>query len=197
MPEDNDARARYGSSLAFIGKFDSAFEELQTVLSADPDNFHAHAYMAIAYTQMGDNKLALSSGERALELAPTEEARARFSAFYKEIQEKDIQVKQPEPLPGTTRGTPSLPPQFAKVVKFVRGNPVAGPKLVGSEVGEAGVLMLFFRSFPMDQMPPFVKDKFLTSISDKIKSEKLAKVKSVRFLDRESGKEMERIELKK
>ena len=200
-PHDNGARARYASSLSFAGKFDDALKELKFVLEKDPKNFNASAYLAITYAQMGKKNEAISAGEKALSLAPNEEARERFSQFLSEVknasmpdqQEKSAgpAAKQPATQPAASSG-PSAPPAAAGSAAtvlgdFVKANPVAGPKFVESVDKGNGVIALYFRAFPMEGMPPFVKDKFVNGI--KLKAMDLG-VQTILFVDKDSGQEM-------
>ena len=80
-PEDSEARASYASSLTFLGKFDEAIKELDSVIAKKPDYFQAIAYKAIAFAQMGKPAEAVALGQKALALSPNEEAKARFAGF--------------------------------------------------------------------------------------------------------------------
>lgn len=212
QPNDNDARARYASALSFSGKFDDAIKELRGVLKKDPKNFHASAYLAITYAQMGKQPEAISAGEQALTLAPNEEARARFTNFLDEVKrpakaaspEAQGAKTQPAPDAANIRGNTSIPSQAAAVAatkgsaaevlaEVVRANSVAGPKFVEAKDQGNGVVALYFREFPMEGMPPFVKDKFVNGI--KLKAMDLD-VSTLLFIDKDSGAEMVRAPVK-
>lgn len=179
QPDDLSARARYASSLAFVQRYPDAVAELQSVLKKDPANFHAAAYLAITYAQMGNPNEALATGERAMKLAPNEEARARFADFMKTVKSD-----------GAAKGVPasSAPVREPAVVTFLRSNPIAGPKFVRFE--EDGLkLKVFFKDFPMEQMPPFAKDKFLGGVKAAAKG-----LDSVTFIDATDGRALEKVE---
>ena len=76
---------------------------------------------------------------------------------------------------------------------FVKQNPVAGPKFVEAQDKGNGVIALYFREFPMQGMPPFVKDKFVNGI--KLKAMDLG-VQTLLFIDKDSGEEMVRAAVK-
>lgn len=84
-PEDLGARSRYASTLTFLGRFDESINELNGVLKSDPKNFPAMAYLAITYAQSGNVPKAKEVSQSALALAPSEDARARFSAFVSSL----------------------------------------------------------------------------------------------------------------
>ncbi|NDC38256.1 MAG: zinc-ribbon domain-containing protein [Proteobacteria bacterium] len=207
QPNDNDARARYASALSFSGKFDDAIKELKGVLKKDPKNFHASAYLAITYAQMGKQPEAITAGEQALTLAPNEEARARFTNFLDEVKRPAKPAAQGEPAPdaanvrGNTTAALSQSPaatgtsgNAAEVLaNVVRANSVAGPKFVEAKDQGQGVIALYFKEFPMEGMPPFVKDKFVNGI--KLKAMDL-NVSTLLFIDKDSGTEMVRAAVK-
>lgn len=152
---DHNARARYASSLTFMGQFEEALSELNKVLKAEPENFHARAYMAITYAQMGKHPEAREMGQKALALAPSDEAKERFRQFLDSLDREAAGSEAPK------RGNLS---HFDTIVETVKNNPVAGPKFVDHYISTSGDLVLLVRDFPMDKMPPFVKDKFLNGI---------------------------------
>lgn len=177
-PEDLGARARYGSTLTFLGKLDQSVTELTTILEKDPSNFPANAYLSITYAEKGDEVKALEIGQKALSLAPNDEARARFGSFVDSIKEE--------------KKDPGVPDNA--IVAAIRRNPIAGPKFVEfSESEDKTVLSLIFRDFPMQAMPPFAKEKFFQGVRDAAKG---TGYKAVKFMEFGTGKEMERLDLK-
>lgn len=178
QPDDLSARGRYASSLAFVQRYPDAVKELQAVLKKDPANFHASAYLAITFAQMGNPTEALTAGERAMKLAPNDEAKARFADFMKTVKGNSA-----------TPPAPSNPANEPRVVAFLRNNPVAGPKFVRFEE-DGKNLKVFFKDFPMEQMPPFAKDKFLSGVKGAA-----AGLGSITFIDVATGRELEKVTL--
>jgi tetratricopeptide (TPR) repeat protein len=203
-PNDLGARSRYASTLTFLGRYDDSIRELGKVLQSEPKNFPAMAYLAITYAQKGDIAAAKKIGGDALAAAPSEDARARFSSFVESLDqaksEGDVgSVKQAEA--GTSeQADVGASKQALKVggidgfVSALRANPVAGPKFVRYEQTGA-TLRLYYRDFPMSQMPPFAKDKFLGGIRSALAQNGLAGVKEVVFTDAVSQSAMETLSL--
>lgn len=195
-PDNHGARARYASTLTFLGEFNKSIAELNTVLKEDPKNFPAMAYLSITYAQQGDIPKAKELGSAALNLAPSDEARARFSAFMTTLDGQEVTSSSPArgnmpAQPAATEGT-----GIESFVSRVKSNPVAGPKFVGHQE-EKGDLKLTFKDFPMSQMPPFAKEKFFGSLKKAAEDTKLSQVKTISFIDLASGKVMEQITLGK
>lgn len=207
-PEDLGARARYASTLTFLGNYSESVSELDAVLKEDPKNFPAMAYLAITYAQSGDLAKAKELGGKALTIAPSEDARARFSAFVESL-DQDQRAGQPassSPQRGNTgqpqSNVPAAQPTGAKTgvegfVAVVRANPVAGPKFVSYETGDNNTLRLLFRSFPMQAMPPFAKEKFFGNLKKAAVDAKLDGVAAIVFVDADSGAQMESLALSK
>lgn len=176
-PEDIDMRARYASSLSFVGKFDQALTELNRVLTVKPDHFHGLAYSAVTYAEMGNKEKAREVGTKALSLAPSEEAKKRFENFLASLDRK--QPKEPEhthdheghdhehAAPAAAAASGELNGAAAAVTEYIRSNPVAGKKFVGATMDSPETLRISLDNFPMSQMPPFVKDKFTSAIRER------------------------------
>lgn len=218
-PKDVSTRARYASSLTFLGRYDDSVSELERAIAEDPKNFSAFAYLAITYAQMGKTQDAIAMGDKVLALAPDDEARARFSKFIDSVKEKASSGKtveggheghdhlhdhdHPHEHDAAEAKAPRAEPEkvaiFAspiqQVIDHVKANSVAGPKLSEAKFDEnSGTLTFLFRSFPMQAMPPFVRDKFVNGVKEKAST--ASGIKTVVFADAESGSEMQRVEVR-
>jgi tetratricopeptide (TPR) repeat protein len=80
---------------------------------------------------------------------------------------------------------------------MVRGLPIAGPKVTSVEWPDKLKAKVFMDSFPMDQMPPFAKAKFLTDLKAGIDSAKkdnnISSPVEVNIVDGASGNVMETV----
>lgn len=162
VPDDFEARSSYASSLTFLGKFDEAIKELDTVTKKNPNYFQALAYKTIALAQMGKTDEALKLGKVALAKAPSDEARDRFAQFVNSI----------------------APANEDAVTGFVKNHQVTGPKYVRSDKKEDGTLNIYMKDFPMDQMPPTMKDSYTAKVKAAAKSDPT--IKTVFFIDENS-----------
>jgi len=81
------------------------------------------------------------------------------------------------------------------VEDVVRGLPVAGPKVTTVEWPNKLEAKVFMDNFPMDEMPPFAKEKFLTDLKTGIdtakKDNNISSPVEVNIVDGASGKVME------
>jgi tetratricopeptide (TPR) repeat protein len=189
-PSDKLARSRYASALAFTGKADQAVSELNSVLKEEPTNFSALAYLAVTYAQMGKKPMALEVGARALKNAPSEEARARFSSFLDSVKNEDAPsgTASTDQASSNANSVRTEASGLKAVEAFVRSNQVAGPKFERAALVD-GMVALYFKDFPMDKMPPFVKDKFTTSVREQVQK-LVPEATRISFVDSGSGAEM-------
>jgi tetratricopeptide (TPR) repeat protein len=195
--DDLGARSRYASTMTFMGRYDDSIRELDTVLRADPKNFPAMAYLAITWAQKGDFDKARKVGVTALEIAPSDEARARFSGFISGLDEAE-QAASGKAVAASSAPAASDPGAAAggvdQLVSFIKVNPIAGPKFASHEFsGET--LTLYFKDFPMQGMPPFAKEKFFGGIRTKAAEVAKGAVKTIVFADAATKAEMERLAL--
>lgn len=193
-PNDLGARSRYASTLTFLGRYNDSIAELTKVLGQDPKNFPAMAYLAITYAQSGDVSKAKELGNTALQLAPSEDARARFSAFVTALDTSSTEkpaAAASQQAAAASSGTTGIDGFIASI----KANPVAGPKFVRYDDANDGTLKLVFANFPMSQMPPFAKEKFFGGIKAAAKQNGLEKISAVSFIDSATGAEMEKLPL--
>ena len=182
-PNDAPVRARYASALIFVNESDKAIAELKAILKKEPKNFHALAYLAIAYAQLGDSKQAESVGKKAVAAAPTEEARTRVETFLASLNSSGKDSSEVRP---------AGQDDAVKVVSnYLSSNPIAGPKFKGSKVQDQTTLVVMFADFPMQAMPPFAKEKFLGGLKAELTAKNVTLFKEIRFVDTASGEVME------
>jgi tetratricopeptide (TPR) repeat protein len=168
---DLNARARYASSLTFVGKQKEALEELASIIKKDPKNFHAKAYTAITYAQMGNIAEAKKFGNEALGLAPSPEAKERFTQFLKQLdvpKESAVRDNTKDAVTNNTKEESTDSP----IVEYIKNNQIAGPKYRSHELNANNELIINFENFPMEAMPPFAKEKFFASLKEASKSDK-------------------------
>ena len=196
-PEDLDIRMRYASVLTLIGQGEKAEVELRTVLAKRPDEFAANAYLTLALAQKGQIAAAKKSAEKALKLAPSEEARREFAPFIERLN------KTPEGTrigPEADKAAPPQPSPSAAAIDsvidtFFKSNPVAGPKYVETEIRPGGVIAPHFRDFPISAMPPFAKEKFFGGIKAFVSSHPELGINEVVFVEATTGKELDRLKV--
>lgn len=172
--------------------YSKAIELYEKFLGQDPSNFHALASLSVAYSQVGDLQKSIERGEKALTVAPSEDAKKGFLEFFDKLRSSHAGVN-------TTLGSQTIqtassaPAGVAELASFVQSNQIAGPKFVNYEMLGTNILALRFQSFPMAAMPPFPKEKFLTGIKTKASELKISAISEIHFIDSASGEVMEKL----
>ena len=159
-PKDNDARAKYASTLIFLGEPDRAIAELDQVLNAEPGMFQALAFKTIALAEKGDSASALKLSEEALKAAPNEEARTRLNSFITSITSKKSATPAEQAMPAAvTTG----------LQEYFKQHQILGPKIVKlNENLEEKKLEVVLKEFPIAAMPEFAKAKLIENIKKQL-----------------------------
>jgi tetratricopeptide (TPR) repeat protein len=198
QPDDLGARSRYASTLTFLGRYDDSVAELGKVLAREPENFPAMAYLAITYAQKGEILKAKAIGTDALRVAPSEDARARFSSFVSSLDPSTAGAQSQQAPSAQPAAAPvDASPAVSSFIKVVASNPVAGPKFAGYAQPAESTLQLKFNNFPMAQMPPFAKQKFFTGLKEALAQSNLSQIEQLEFVDAGSGEVMERLKIRR
>jgi len=194
-PDDPEVRTDLGTMYLYTGNADQAVVQYKKVIAAKPDFFQAYYNMGIAYAQENKGAEAAASLNKALTLAPDDNSKS---------QVKDLLAKlSGAPATGgatTASSSAGAPSEAAStfhgaVEQVVRGLPIAGPKVGSVEWSGDTKARVMFDNFPMDQMPPFAKDKFLSDLKAGIdsakKSHNVSTPVEVDLVDSSSGRVMQ------
>lgn len=193
-PEDLAVRTRYASALTFSGKASQAVDELNKVLAQEPGNFQALAFLAIARYELGEKDQAKLDLAKAVSLAPNDEAKARLNKFADSLSAKEAQGANSSGASLDQNNKRGASGPFAGLDLFLRQHPIAGPKYKGLQLVGTDI-RISMADFPMDKMPPFVKDKFSANAKAEALKESAGKPYDLVFLDSSSGAEMLRMKL--
>lgn len=197
-PDDDSTRARYASTMTFLGRADEARQILEGVVDRNPSSFQAHAFLALAFAQLGDVEQVKAQGEKALALAPNEEARLRLGTFLQSFEAKlasgelstGASASGGDASSGeTTSEKPSAAGSSGSIQlgEYLAGNPIAGPKIRDFKT-EGKTFIVFVQQFPMSAMPPFAKQKFFGGIQNFVKEKGIKDFSQIEFRDVISGK---------
>ena len=174
--DDFEMRANYGMALARLGRFDEGLKQIQQVLAKQPNDFTARGYLAVTYSMKGDKEKALKAGAEALAVSPNEEARARLSDFLSSVSAAPTDANL---APDTKKSAGGID----SIVAVVRDSPVAGPKMARFELTADKDIVIEMNDFPVDKMPPFVRQQFSDKIQAKLSEVEPKDVRSVRMID--------------
>ena len=156
-PDDLSVQTDLGTMLLSSQQVEAALKTYQDVLAVDPKFFQAQFNIAIAYRAAGDNDKALAALQRARDIATDDATRQRVDALLARLTGAPAAEGEEEVAAsgGDLR---------SDVEAVFRGHPIVGPKLDRIDWPDDTHLRVVLREFPMDGMPPVVRDKFTERI---------------------------------
>lgn len=192
-PADPEVITDLGTMYLYTGNADQAIAQYRKALAIRPDMFQAYFNLGIAYAQQNKPSDAQAALKKAAELAPDDNAR-------NQVKEVIAKIAGISPAGGPAPGAPSAatPSTFqGQIEQVVRDLPIAGPKVGAIQWPDKTTARVMMNNFPMDQMPPFAKDKFMNDLKSGIdsakKNYKISGKVEVDLVDSASGRVMETI----
>lgn len=173
-PDDPDVRTDLATMYLSSNAGDQAVQQYKRVLEAHPNFFEATFNLGVAYSQMSNSADARTYFQKALKLAPDDQARSRVNQML-------ASLNNPNSAPDMASGPPSSPAAAAQPADFrgqveqvMRDLPVAGNKVQAIEWTSDTKARVIMDNFPMDQMPPFAAAKFIDDLKSGIEQAKTA-----------------------
>jgi tetratricopeptide (TPR) repeat protein len=171
-PDDLGARTDLGTMYLSAGDAPRALAAYQDVLGRDPSFMQAHYNLAVLFHQKGDDAGALAELNRARGLATEDGVRRQIDEMIAAL---------PGTAPGpATPGAPAAPAGAApsafqtSIERALREHPIMGPKIVRFEWSGPGEGRAVVQNFPMEAMPPAVREKFTARLADTMRQAKSA-----------------------
>jgi tetratricopeptide (TPR) repeat protein len=168
-PDDPAARTDLGTMYLSAGDPARALATYREVLDKNPDFLQAHYNLAVAYHRQGKKTEALAELNIARTLATDEAVRGQ-------IDEMIVALQGQAPGAGTATGTAAAPPAGkpqpfqAAVEEAFRGSPIMGPRIVRFEWSGPAAGRVMVANFPMEGMPPAVREKFAARLAQELKT---------------------------
>lgn len=202
-PDDPDVRTDLGTMYLSTANADQAVVQYRKVLATHPQFFEAAFNLGVAYSQMNKPADAQTALQAALKIAPDADARTRVNQMLASI------TSAPPPSSGTATALSAPPPVASSnppgaagtfqqsMEQMMRGLPIAGPKVASLQWPSPTKTRVLMDNFPMDQMPPFAANKFMTDLKAGIDQVKAAHQVSgqveVDICDAASGRVMQSV----
>lgn len=163
-PEDANVLTDLGTQYLATDRPQQALAAYQAALDVFPNFYNALFNMHKAYETMGDTAKAQEYGEKA------QQAEAKFG---KQLAPDVVLPRLPEGAPSSDHDHVASGPEaslvsngvdYAPVKAFFGAHPIIGPKMASFRV-ENGKGILAMDQFPMDRMPPMMKEQLSNKIS--------------------------------
>ncbi len=162
VPDDFRAQTDFALALIQSSMFDRAETALESVIKKRPSLYQAHLALALSWKLQGKVAEAEKKAEEAKKLAPTDEDRKRIDGFLKAMSEQGTAV---QPVEKAENVSPA-----GQVAAFFESHPIVGPKLRGISWPELNTAKVVLENFPVEQMPPFAREKFIGGMKEKLKN---------------------------
>jgi len=193
-PDDLHVQTDLGTMMLSAKQTEAAIKTYQSVLKADPKFFQAQFNLAIAYRAAGEDEKALGALRHARDLAEDDATRKRVDELLARLTGEPVPAAAAQAAPPAAAGGGGI---RADVESIFRSHPITGPKLERVDWPDDHTAKVVLRQFPMEGMPPFVRQKFVDHIREELKDKKAQdKVDGsiqIELVDADTGRVMETI----
>jgi len=168
-PDDPSARTDLATMYLYSGDAARAIATYKDVIKRDPSFLQAHYNLAVTYHGLSDDRAALGELEVARGLATEDVVR-------KQIDDMIASLHGAAPAPGRAAAPPppggggGPTPFQGAVEQAFRASPIMGPRIVRFEWTAPASGRVMVRDFPMEGMPPAVRDKFTARLAAELRS---------------------------
>jgi tetratricopeptide (TPR) repeat protein len=179
-PDDPEVQTDLGTMYLYTGNADQALKRYQKAISINPEFFDAYFNMAVAYGAMDNIADARTALNQAMKYAPDAGAKSRVNGLLAKLnggapgpagaQVASAGAGAPaDQSPASGAAANSFQGQIESVV---RGLPFAGPKVQSVRWDAKNKATVLMNDFPMEAMPPFARQKFLSDLRSGIEDAK-------------------------
>jgi tetratricopeptide (TPR) repeat protein len=169
-PGDPSVKTDLASALLFQGERDRAKSVYREVIARNPDFVQAHLNLGIALHADGDREGSKAELRAALDRAKSPEEKAQVERVIAMAQQRAGGPASQESQPGATvtAKTNAAGPFQLGAEKLLRGHPIVGPKIESVEWRGPSTAVVMLRSFPMQAMPPVMRNRFKSRINESL-----------------------------
>jgi tetratricopeptide (TPR) repeat protein len=169
-PDEASVKTDLASTLLFQGERDRAKVLYREVIAKSPDFVQAHLNLGIALHADGDREGSKAALRTALASAKSPEQKAQV--------ERVIALAEQRTAPSASMGgakaaaaltTSNATTDFQRDAESVlRGHSIVGPKIVAFEWSGPSTAKVALKEFPMQAMPPVMRNKFKSRINEEL-----------------------------
>ncbi|MCB0323941.1 MAG: tetratricopeptide repeat protein [Bdellovibrionales bacterium] len=170
-PEDLQAKTDFALALLRGGQAAEAKTKLDEVLAVQPSAFPAQITLALVYRELGDIAQAKEAAQKAQDLAPDPEVKQQVAQFMKSLDapsgEAGAAAGSDTAADSVTAAAPRADETVSaamQIERYFTSHSIIGPKLQRVTWPAANRAEVMVADFPVQQMPPFAKAKFLENV---------------------------------
>jgi tetratricopeptide (TPR) repeat protein len=210
--KDPGVRTDLASAILFQGRAEEARKLYQDIIAANPEFVQAHVNLGITLHSEGKRDEAMASFRRARELAKDPEQREHVERIIAAAQGSMAPTAAPGAPPGpsaTSEGAPASAHEIESdastdfqldVDKVFREHAIVSPKILRIDWADDTHGAVKLRAFPMDQMPPVIRNKFKSTTNEKIaalmRQHSITGDLRIELIDEDSGRVMDVLDAK-
>ena len=168
-PDDESARTDLATMYLYAGDAPRAIATYKDVIKRNPSFLQAHYNLAVTYHGQGDDTAALGELEIARGLASEDGVRKQIDGMIAALRGEGSSPEGPRATPPAGSGDQRTPFQGA-VEQAFRTHPIMGPRIVRFEWTAPATGRVLVQNFPMEGMPPAVREKFTGHLGDELRS---------------------------
>jgi tetratricopeptide (TPR) repeat protein len=173
-PDDASARTDLGTMYLYAGDAPRAIKAYEEVIRRTPSFLQAHYNLAVALHREGRQEAALAELQTARGLATEEPVRKQIDDMITRMRDGGLATARPRP-DGAPAGADSpidtgRSPFQTAVEQAFRSHPIMGPRIARFAWTGGATGQVLMREFPMEAMPPAVREKFAARLAEELRS---------------------------
>ena len=175
-PDDPSARTDLATMYLYAGNAERAIATYRDVIKQTPSFLQAHYNLAITYHQQGKDAEALAELGTARGLATEDSVRRQIDEMIASLGGAVPPAAGAGAPAVAGAGAPAAAPAATRtdfqrsVEEALRAHPIMGQRIAGFEWTGAGAGRVLVRNFPMENMPPEVREKFLGRLGQQLRT---------------------------
>ena len=197
-PADPGVKTDLASAILFQGDREKAKSLYREVLGTNPDFVQAHLNLGIALYADGDREAADASLRRALESAQTPEQKAQVEKVIALAQRQSAASGDAEATSPPANASNASTAFQREAEAALRRHPIVGPKIESVRWNGAAQGVVSVRGFPMNAMPPVVRNKFKSRMNEELSAlaqrESIDATLRIELVDADSTKVMDALD---
>jgi cytochrome c-type biogenesis protein CcmH/NrfG len=169
-PNDAQVMVDLGTMYLYTGNPDQALGLYHKAVSIKPGFFEAYNNMGVAYASEKDDVHARAAFAQAMKYAPDSDSKKRIGDLLAQLNSDTgtaPNAATANAAPAASAAVSEAPPTTfeGQVESLVRNLPVAGPKVASVKWPSKAKALVLMNNFPMDAMPPFVRQRFVEDLT--------------------------------
>jgi tetratricopeptide (TPR) repeat protein len=196
-PDDLSVRTDLGTMYLSANNVEEAVRTYDGVLKEEPTFFQAQFNLAIAYRTAGQDEAALAALRKAREFAPDDDTRNQIDQLLARADGSAAAAAAPQGQ-APAAAAPAGGGDFRSSVETIfRTHSILASKVQRFDWKDDTNLTAVLTGFPMTQMPPDMRNMFLTRMKERIAAAKKERgveaTVTIDLVDFESGEKMDSI----